>query len=363
MHRVLHWAPIKISNRVYESFLPHPGIEQAIVSSGGSYGLPKVFGCSAANPSIGIEKAISKFKPTVLTQCDLSKHTIPLTKKHKLKHVFINHGFWPKSPNNMGRYKDKFWEKFDLFCGATSTLEEIFEKSTKKMNIATNALPQFDVLYNKTRKPNIVKKRLMERYGVPNADAVITFFGNIKERVSLIPFNRGYYETAIELGEIARKNNWLVLIKTKTDEPDRYLAKCKKDWVGSVKKKYNQLKSNRNVKFVAVQSSPYELFCSDVIINSARSTVDVETALIRRPLIRVWAHQQELDDITMSYESGVLDFDAAHLLKDTKNLEDMIKDCISDNKLASQQEEFIDSLGIIFDGKAYTRVLDAIKRL
>jgi hypothetical protein len=354
---------MRISNRVYEPFLPYPGVQQAIVSPGGSYGVSRVFGCSAENPSPGIANAIEKFKPTVLTQCDLSKCTIPLVKKYRLKHVFINHGFWPRSPNNMGRFKDKFWETFDLFCGATHVLQEIFDKSEKKMNIATNALPQFDTLYNKTRDPNTSRKKLMEKYGAFDAGAVITLFGNIKGRVSLMPFNRGYYETAIELGKLAKRNKWLVLIKTKTKGPEEYLSACKDGWVKSIRPEYNRLKSNEYVRFVDIQSSPYELFCSDIIINSARSTVDIEASLVRKPLIRVWLQTQELDDNILSYETGVLDFGAAHLLKDIGDLESMVCECLDENKLADKQEKFVNSLGIIFDGKAYTRVLDAIKEL
>jgi hypothetical protein len=128
-----------------------------------------------------------------------------------------------------------------------------------------------------------------------------------------------------------------------------------------VRDRYLKIKGGRHLKFLSYDDDPYEYLFSDVVITSARSTIEVEASLIRKPMIRIWMPKPEPNETQLSYEYGAMDFDASYLVRDIGKLEEIIVRALGDNKgLNENQRRFIEYLGITFDGKAHDRFLDAI---
>ena len=280
-----------------------------------------------------------------------------------IKHVFMNHGAWPHSPNNLGRMTDPYWHSFDLLCGMTNKFDELFKKhSTVKTPISIGTCGQVDTLYEQ----NLIKDQTRNKIiGSGEYEKVITIFANrCKNRISMNPFNEGYFRTAIEMGRLAKKHNWLVLIKTKRD-PMEYLKSCKTSWRKDVHEPYKALKNNSHVRFINHNQVPYGYLCaSDAVIVCARSTVEMEAAMINKPLIKLWIPEEEVTENIMSYECGAMEIGAAYVVERGDDLEAPIMHALSHPlELKPAQDQFLKELGVVFDGKANERFLQEIRRI
>ncbi len=68
-------------------------------------------------------------------------------------------------------------------------------------------------------------------------------------------------------------------------------------------------------------------------------------------------------DICDKYEVGTKNFEAAHMVNNINELENIIlKSFNGSDSLIENQRSFIKHLGITLDGKAYMRVLDGIRQ-
>jgi hypothetical protein len=363
--KVLYWLFEKDHRRVYLPIQKDDRLEQKIavhryVSTKGLN-----FETYTYDADSSIIDIVHQYKPDIFIQCT-SSFDIPMLKANNIKHGYINHGFWPKSPNNINKSKDKFWNNFDLLCGASNIFREIFETcSSSKALIKINTLTQFDILYNCVKNKENLKKEIIQNSKNKDAKKLITLFSHYpKNRKSLNPYNYGYYKSAIELAKISEKYNYLLVIKLKRPEYDidGFLLQSNEKWAKDIFSEYNKLKNNKYIKFVHYDENAYDYFSSDLIVNSARSTIEVEAAIANVPVISLRAPDREPDGYSYMYESGVLDFNATYICKDINDLHDMAQNALNGNndELFNNQNKFKDHLGIIFDGNANKRVIEAI---
>lgn len=308
-----------------------------------------------------ISGAIRRIRPDILFQCDTS-YMIPLLKEYNIKHGYVNHGIWPHSPNNIGRVSNEFWMQFDILCGGSNMFKELFAKySPTKALVTTSTLTQFDLLYNNIQNQEKIRQEIIIDSKNPSATKVITLFGHgCKFRKSLNPHNAGYYRAAVRLAKMAEKHNWLVVIKPKTTKIEPFLMNNHEPWANDIRSRYRALCKSKFVKFLHPHDDPYRYFCTDLIVCSARSTIEVEAALARKPLVRIKAPIGTLDDTDALYENGTLDFQSAYVVDNIKEMEPVILDALNGDNTAllERQEKFINHLGIIFDGKAHVRLID-----
>lgn len=321
-----------------------------------------------AHPDLsGVLETVKKFKPDVFVQFTSSRYFVDVVKKSGIKHVFSAHGVWPKSHGNKIIVADKFFQNFDMFLGASHMIKDVLVGSGNiSVPIITNALVQFDTLHEMNGRKVSIRNELIAQSDNKSATRIVTLFGHncTTKTDKLAPYNYGYYRAVVEIARLAEENNWLVFVKPKGDKDRRMIKESSAPWtkIDDVKNRYLKIKTNRNIKFLHHSDNPYKYLFADTLITTARSTVEVEAALLEKPMVRVFMPTPALTGVQKSYEYGAMDFSAVRLLCDISNMKRVILS-IDDKSLAKAQREFIEHLGITFDGKANVRFLDAIMRL
>lgn len=341
--RVLYWISAKDHLRMLSPLPERDDVVQAVVLpaavSDNKLQIKNTYKYKKISDINGI---IEKFNPDVFVQYSSSREMAKFLKNKGIKHVLSTHGVWPESNLNKLIVSDKFFLTFDLICGASYKIKNIFtENSDPNTKVVTDVLAQFDILYNLQFKAKELRREL-----VGSASKLVVFFGHgiTKKTDKLRPYDNGYYQAAIELSKLAEKNNWMVYVKPKSNKGPK-------------------LPSNKkNFKVLQHDADSYKYFCSDLIITSARSTIEVEAALVKKPIVRIYTPTTPLTDEQKSYEYGALDFGADYLVNDISKLERiMLLAFNDDNNLYKQQDKFIEHLGITFDGLAHIRFVNAIK--
>lgn len=369
--KILYWLPNKGCERIFLSMVEDPRVEQLIAQSHltSSQGLQlktQIYShTSEAANMANITNIINSYRPDVFVQCDDVETMTSVIKERGIKNVFLNHGVWPHSPNNRSRVSNARWARFDLVCGATRRFRDLHEQYAHpnfKAPVVINTLTQFDVLYQKLQNQLEDRRHVIRSSKNKNATKLITLFGHhCDDRVSLHSQNAGYYRGVIELEALARKHNWLLAVKSKTPKVDEFIRKIKVQWANELREPYFKAMNGDYVLAIEPHTDPYKYFCSDVIVCSARSTIEVETALARKPLIRIYVPWGPKHEVEPQYENGTMDFEAAYVLKDWDSLETLMMNAINNSTgLNSKQDDFIKYLEIIFDGKAHIRLIDAI---
>lgn len=360
--KIMYCLPTIAMKRVFLAFKEDDRVEQVLLVGKGISAGDIPIRCISYTDTGSMRKIIAREKPDIFIQCD-SSLDLGVLDKMRIKKGFICHGILPHSPNNISKAKTGLM-RYDLLCGGSRLLTDLVNTyaPNNNMRVAINTLTQFDTLYNILNKESKIRNSILSSSRNPSATKIITLFSHrCKHRVSLIPHNYGYYKSAIELAKIAEKNNWLVVIKPKSKEVDRYIANSKEPWVKDIAPLYKNLKRNKYVKFIEHSSDPYKYFCADLIMCSARSTIDVEAAMIRKPYIIIRAPISDLHETNDMYETGIRDFGAAYELNDLNNMEDAIHNLFTNgNILKENQDKFMRHLGIIFDGNAHRRVIDNV---
>jgi hypothetical protein len=368
--KVLYWVSTESHKRMCVPMVECNDIEQAIVLPTSvpqnNIKLKKIYKYTHPNLD-GVIKIIDKFKPDAFVQYTSSRYFVKPIKKRGIKHCFSAHGVWPdKSYNNRKIVADPFFQNFDLFLGANTGFKDTLRTYAKtKAMIATDALTQFDILYNNSTRRDKIVKEIIRASGKPKAEKVITLFGHklSTKTDNLAPYDFGYYRTMVELAEIAKRHNWLIVVKPKGGEDRVYIKSSKAGWINEDRVRERYLKLSKDIKFLKHDDDPYKYLLSDVVITSARSTIEVEAALVKSPTIRIWTPRPKPNERQLSYEYGAIDFGAVNLVKDISKLEDTIISLLDKNELCDNQNKLIEHHGITFDGKAHIRFLDAIRKI
>ena len=370
--RILYWLPNKGCERIFSSMTEDSRVDQLIAQSHLTspndlkLKLVKYTHTSEAANRNHLIKIINDYKPNVFVQVDDIETLTGVVKSRGIKYIFLNHGVWPHSPNNKSRVANERWSRFDLVCGATKRFRDLHEQyahPTFKAPVIINTLTQFDVLYQKSQNQAAIKQGIIESSKNPNASKVVVLFGHhCDDRKSLWSQNAGYYRGVIELAALAEKHNWLLIVKSKTPKVDDFIRKIKTPWAVELRDKYFKAMNSKYVLAAEPHGDPYQYFCSDVVVCSARSTTEVEAALVSKPLIRIYVPYGSIHEVEPEYENGTMDFGSAYILNDWNNLESMVLGALDgdNSELYARQEAFIKYLEVIFDGNAHTRLIDAI---
>jgi len=365
--KILYWISSGGDKRVILPFSKRDDVCQAIAMQKGISKSGLKITPIYQHLSDNIFGAIKRANPDAFVQCNTSKPIHNELKKWGIKHIYVHHGIWAESPNNTERVSGSFWEDFDLLCGATPRFKKIFrENSNADTQIVTNTLPQLDLLYSALQDQKNIRDRILKQSKNPNAEKIISFFGhNCENRVSVNPFNEGYYRTAINLAKLAEKNNWLLILKPKRIRVDKFLSNVAEDWAKEIRDDYLAIKNSPYVYMVHPTSEAYEYFCADVIVSSARSTIEIEALLADKPLVRIWTPTFDVDDDYYKFEHGILESGAAYILDDMNKIEEVMLQAIAydDEEIKKNRLEFIKRTEITLDGKAHERVVEAICNL
>ncbi|KKN36539.1 hypothetical protein LCGC14_0772750, partial [marine sediment metagenome] len=227
MKKVLYVMTSLSHKRVFESFEERPDIDQMILGPE-----PKITGivpedysdfkikkCKTFMHPKEIQVYVDKFKPDVFVQASL-----PCAKGIKLpqgcKKVYVSHGM-------IGNYIEKIikmdkasfnnsvWKGCDLYCGATNIFANWIKYAVKAddSKILLNAIPQLDILYE-PRYYNSYRDKVLAKTKYPDAKKVILYVGFCcKDRIDFNSHNEDYFRTVLELEKLARRHNWIIMVK------------------------------------------------------------------------------------------------------------------------------------------------------
>ena len=365
MKKVVYFIRTLSHRRSFETLVERDDVEQMILGPQSHVlnGVPQGYGdFGIKNVQIfdtlgGAQKILDAFKPNILVQSEFEER---IKAPGTCKRVFVGHGM-------IGNHTIKLFKKgmnkakppFDYCCAQTKMFENFFNHITeRKNNILFNAMPQFDLLYNKdyyTKYRDIV----LNSSKIQNPSRIILFCGFCcKNRPDYNLHNEDYFNTVIELAKISKRNNWLSIIKPRQhhDKAINFMKKSKK--MTKYIKPFTDAINSSNLHCIEHISNTYRYFFADVIMCNACSTVEIEACVVNKPLILVRTKADATYDPFDTVLSG-----AANLVKNINNLERTINMVSADTSYVVKQNKLLKSKGIVVDGMAHKRVQDLICKI
>jgi hypothetical protein len=180
--------------------------------------------------------------------------------------------------------------------------------------------------------------------------------------------NEDFYRSAILLANMAEKYNWLLVIKPKKSTVSAFISRVSEiddeqyDWAREIKDEYLSLGKRDHVSFISPDQEAYRYFCTDAIISTARSSIEIEAALARKPLVIIYTNSNDVvgDDV-----HETLKYDAAYLVDDLNMLESKVLLAVNGNnaEITENQKKFTEYLKMSCDGKAHDRIIEAALKL
>jgi len=371
--RILYVITSPAHKRVFESFVERDDMEQMIIgpSPTKSHFVPedytdfklKNIHYYQKDPEKEIASLIIKFKPDIYVQPDLTA----IHKKFKVpKKVYVSHGMignHVKGIIKQAGFNTSVWNGLDLYCGATTIFANWVKHVAKVADdkILLNALPQLDILYD-SNYYNSYRQKILVQIKKPNAKKVILFIGfGCKDRVDFKDHNEDYFRTAIELGKIARQNNWLVMIKPRQEHKEIIKFLQQQPWRGKYEMDYHKLHLNPNVHFIGPAAAHiYRYYFADAFVMNGCSTAEVEVCAIQKPLFIVRTSLKSDYDPYNTITSG-----AAMLITDISELEHDLLEYFNNGKFywPEKQVQLIKQMGIVFDGRMHERIQNRLRML
>lgn len=358
--------------RAFESFRPHAGLDQIMAGPepffhGNNKIVPedysdftmKIKTFKDPNNHGELQVIVNSFQPDIYVQSFLPCRPIKLP--DHCKKVYVSHGLIGSHVKGMIKqagFRTEDWRDFDLYCGAGATFDEWIKKVAKVGDdkILLNALPQFDLLYDKNYYESY-RSHVLSMTKNPTAKKVVLFVGfEGKDRIDFDDHNEDYFKTVLELERIARKNNWLIMIKPRHyyDHMIRFLKAH--EWGRKYSRDYSGIQNSKYLHFIITTGHIYRYFFADVVALNACSTVEVEACAIQKPLLIVRTKSKD------SYDPyGTINAGAGIRIKDIKNLENCIVDTSHHN--TEKQNMLVENFGITFDGQMAKRIQDKIVSL
>lgn len=351
--------------RVFEPFKPINGLDQVTCAPQfiptGSLSLPHL----KYDISRHFKIPLKLRRPNIVAQCNNSTTWHKKFKKYGMKSVFIGHGVWDNSPINTKRTSSKIWHHYDLLCGGILNFKSLLINNAgiAKDKIVLNALPQFDVLYDRVKNTKKYRKVIL---GSSSYTKIIVLFGHNNSKKDFQANSIDFYESAIRIAKIASDNGWLLVVKPKKETTISFIqakASAGTPWATSLMGKFMALYNNKNVIFESQFSDPYQyIAASDMVVVAGRSTIEIEACLANRPLIIVRTSDNEFAE----YDSlGTITSGAATHVDNIEKLSTVIIDTAgsTNSDQMNKQDAFIKTLGLSFDGKHHIRVLRAMRKL
>lgn len=285
---------------MFEKFEERDDVEQIIVGptpsiTGGGivpedysdFGIKNIKFYSSSND---IQCLVNSFSPNVYVQA-----SIPVAKDIKLpkgcKKVYVSHGMVGSHVKGIAKKLGNMssWKGCDLYCGAT----EVFADWIKHVagvaddKILLNALPQLDILYDKQYYESY-RDKVLSRMRIKNPSKIILFAGFCcRDRVDFDCHNEDYFKTVIELDRLARKNNWLVMVKPR--QTHSVMMKFLKShvWGNRYIQPYTDAYKSEHLHFITTTGHIYRYFFADCMVINGTSTIEVEACAIQKPLFIV----------------------------------------------------------------------------
>lgn len=354
--RIVYIANSLAHKRVLEPFKKHPDLEQFIVApetKPTTNLVPEDYkDCGIQNihtfkNMAEAQSIVDKLNPDIIGQTGI------FNINSKAKKVYLGHGMIGKHVKAMGKVKT--WGGFNLYCGASWIFKDYitYAADVDPNNVLIDALPQFDLLYDPNYY-NAYKTYIVSKLK-PDAAKVILFLGFCcKDRGDFKDHNEDYFKTVIELEKIARKNNWLALIKPRQSFSEMWGFLNGNGPVRQYAKAYKDIQSSKYLHFISTNSHIYRYYFADVIVCNGCSTGEIEACLMNKPLILVRTKSGPKYDPFDTDKTG-----AATVVRNINDLETAM------NKPANveQQKNLIKSLGITNDGMAHRRIQDKVVEL
>lgn len=352
--------------RVFEPFKPEKDIKQIICTPN----FIPVRGSSLPHYKYDIDYhfkfSLKKHRPNVVVQCHNSGTWHTKMKKYGMKIVYVGHGVWDASPANVKRSFSETWANFDLLLGGIHNFRTLLMNNANvpSEKIVLNALPQFDVLYDRVQQRDEHRRALLEN---SPAYKIVAMFGHKYGRSDFIAHSVDFYSSVVKLARLAEKNNWLLVVKPKKENTFSFIEQKAKDnepWAVGVIDEFMSLRESPHVKFAAPFGDPYPLIAAtDVVILSGRSTIELEACLANKPLIIV-----RVADNVFAGGNDNLDTiknNCAYHVDNLDVLDEVVLTAVnSDNATQLQnQNAHTANLGLTFDGKHHQRALKAIRGL
>jgi hypothetical protein len=380
MKKILYAITSLAHKRAIQSFLPRKDVEQLIVGPKANivdgmvkedYSIMGIQNIKNYNDASDFQKIVNDFCPDFYIQPDMS----PMQHKIKLpslcRRIYVSHGMVGRHVKNMvhkNKWDVSVWKGCNLYCGATKIFEDWVEYAAKvnKSSIILNAIPQFDVLYNLKNKNNDTLKDNIFRSMKNDRFKSILFFGGFccKDRVDFLEHNEDYFKTCAELEKLAEKNNWLILVKPRQvyGQINEFLIKHQKNWNGWTKKYidfYNRIQKSKYLKFINTSCGIENYYLiSDAIIINGCSTMEVESYILKKPLIIVNSNTQSI-----SYNSFSNDEDStAYRVSDFSKLEGHIQMALypRQDDMEIKRQALLKSYELEIDGKMHERIINKI---
>ena len=351
--------------RVFESFQPIKDTPQIICTpsfiSAPSLNLTQI----KYDISDHFKMALKDVRPSVVVQCHNSSTWHKKYKKYGIHTVYIGHGVWDGSPTNVKRSFHPFWSQFDMLIGGIPNFKKFLVENggVHPDKIVLNALPQFDVLYDRVKNLHQHRESILK--GHP-ASKIVVLFGHKNGREDFLANSVDFYHSAIRLAKLAEANGWLLVIKPKKETTFSFIkikARKKEAWAVDCLDEFMALLKNPWVRFVGPFGDPYPYIASaDAMVISGRSTIELEACLAQRPLVIVRTVDNTLagNDTLKTIENEC----AYHV--DSIDKLDTVMPVAVDSANTGQlqnQAKLVSDLGLTFDGKHYLRAVKAIRRL
>lgn len=369
MKKILYVLTSPSHKRVFEPFVerkdaiqaiagPHPIISSKnniVPEDYSDFSIKKIFTFDSSKRDKSIQKIVAKFKPDVYVQ---SSFVMPNIKfPDGCKKVAVSHGLTGNHVVDLIKttdYNTKGLKGPDMYIGAPNSFRDFVELvAGKKKEIIAGIIPQLDIIHNPNYY-NSYRQRVLSQTKNPNPDKVILFIGFCcKDRKDFCYHNEDYFKSVIELERIARKNNWLVMVKPRHTLSKMISFLSTHSWGSQYIKKYTAIQSSKFLHFITTTGHIYRYFFADAFVMNGTSTAEIETCAIQKPLFIVRTRSEDKTDPFNTITAG-----AAEHIKDISDLEN----CLSLNfnngsyHYLEAQLNHLKTLGIIFDGKNSERV-------
>lgn len=373
MKRILYVITSLSHKRCFESFQerddcvqmvvgPKPSITQDIVPE--DYSDFKIKDIRYYNGQKGLQKIVTNFNPNVYVQASLPcAHNITLPKG--CKKVYVSHGMIGNhvvSIIKSAGFNTSVWGGCDLYCGASEVFRQWIKRVTKfgDERIMLNAIPQFDIIHN-PEYYNKYRGRLLNQSKKPSAKKIILFAGFCcRDRVDFNNHNADYFKTAIELERLARKNNWLIMIKPRQTFKVMMQFLKSHAWGRQFIKPYTDIQNSNHVHFITTTGHIYRYFFADAFVINGTSTIEVEACAIKKPLFVIRTSPKNNSD-----PFNIVLNNAGKFIDNISDIGPSLKSHFSNgaHHFPNNQEKIIRDFGILFDGKMHQRVQDKLLTL
>ena len=375
MKKIAYVLTSHAHKRVYESFVERKDMNQIIIgpvptiTSGivpEDYSDFKIHNICYFKTESDLQKIINSFAPDIYVQSDLSS-VHPIIKKSPIaKTVIIHHGAVGNHAIGVAKTLGpgmKAWRGFDLYCGANHHFENFVKEigRAKSNQILIDAAAQFDIIYNHDYYDSY-RDLVLARTKNPSAEKVILFVGfSGKDRIDFVAQNEDYFKVAIELENLARENNWIILVKPRHTYAAIMNFLKNHSWGSKYIKKYTEIQNSKFLHFVTTTGHIYRYFFADLFVLNGSSTVELEASAINKPLIIVRTKLGSKNGFD-PYETILRG--AGNEVTKIENLAGCIGDCLNNKKIdIDAQKELIKYHGLTFDGKMHSRIQDRLLNL